>query len=96
MSSGAAAEPFDVGIRRVRADPHRVLDRGGNRRGHGRIVAGMAAAGDVCRGDEAEQRSLDVDARGIHRLAHVSVQIDRPLGEHAHPASRRSTTMPSR
>ena len=93
---GPATEALGVGIGGVRTDAHAAVERGADGRRHGVLVARVAAARDVGRRHEAEQRAFRSDPRRIGRLTDVGVEVDAPDGDTAHPASRRSTTTPSR
>src|SRR5579883_32464 len=67
------AEVGAVGIARVRANPHPARQREPRGPLHGALIARMAAAGDVGRGNVLHQRGF---VRRVLELAHVAVEID--------------------
>ena len=78
MASGAhghlqASEILAVGIARMRADAYAALQRQARGALHGRLVPGVAAAGDVGGRDVLHQRSL---VRRVLQFPHVAIQID--------------------
>ena len=65
------AKTWAVRVRRMRADDDHMLSRFVEGTRHARLVAGVAAAGDVRARDRLEERDIAVD------LAEVRVEVDR-------------------
>ena len=72
----AAAEALQVGIGDMRADADAAFLRQPQRAPHHQRIAGMEAAGDVGRGDDAEQFRVGAHGPGAEALAQVGIEID--------------------
>ncbi len=58
-------------------DPDGAVARRPRGGGHGVVVTGMAATGDVCGGHHRHEGALGLHPLGIGRLAEVGVEVDR-------------------
>ena len=73
------AEPLQVGIARMRADADTVFERQGGGRGHHQRIAGMVAARDVGRADDAEHLGIAAHAPGAETFAEVGVEVEEAV-----------------
>lgn len=71
-----AVRIFTVRIARIRADGDVELFSGGHCLPHRVLVAGLAAAGHVCRSDVARQLEIGTTGQRFRRLSQVGVEVD--------------------